>query len=105
MAYDDSSFYGDLVVDEYDDKNNFIGTITPAGFYVYHILGDGFDIMSDQCSKFLNDYSILSADSSSLDNFWGVSYNMPRPKVNEGETNEKYKKTSLNNTCRNASVR
>ena len=90
MAYDDSSFYGDLIVDEYDDKNNFIGTTTSAGFYIYHILGDSFDIMSNQCSKFLNDYSILSADSSSLDNFWGVSYNMPRPKLNEGETNERY---------------
>ena len=90
MSYDNTSFYGDIIVSEYDDKCNFIGTITSSGFYIYHILGDGFDSMSDMCSNFLNDYSILSADSSSLDNFWGVSYNMPRPKLYEGTGNERY---------------
>ena len=79
MSYDDTSFYGDLIVDEYDDKNNFVGTRTSSGFYIYHILGDSFDMMSEQCSQFLNDFSILSANASSLDKFWGVSYNMPRP--------------------------
>ena len=88
MAYDDTSFYGDRIFDEYDDKNNFIGTTTPSGFYVYHILGDGFDIMSEQCSKFLNDCSILSADASSLDSYWGLSYNMPRPLLYEGQKAE-----------------
>lgn len=81
MAYDDTSFNGDLIVDEYDDKNNFIGTITSSGFYVYHILGDSFDLMAEQCSQFMQDFSILTASASSLDNFWGVSYNMPRPKL------------------------
>ena len=90
MAYDNTSFYGDLVVDEYDDKNNFIGTTTSSGFYIYHILGDSFDMMSEQCSQFLNDFSILSANASSLDKFWGVSYNMPRPKLNGGTANERY---------------
>ena len=90
MSYDGTSFYGDLVVDEYDDKCNFIGTNTSTGFYVYHILGDSFDMMSEQCSKFLNDCSILSADASSLDKFWGVSYDMPRPKLNEGTAQERY---------------
>ena len=81
MAYDDTSFNGDLLVDEYDDHNNFIGTNTPMGYYAYHILGDGFDLMAEQCSRFMNDFSILSADASSLDKFWGVSYNMPRPSI------------------------
>lgn len=90
MAYDDTSFYGDIVFDEYDDKGNFINPPTSAGFYVYHILGDGFDSMSEMCSKFLNDFSILSADVSSLDKFWGASYNMPRPKINVGTPNERY---------------
>ena len=35
--------------------------------------------MSDMSSKFLNDFSILSADASSLDKYWGISYNLPRP--------------------------
>ena len=81
MSYDDTSFYGDMIVDEYDDKCNFIGTNTPMGYLAYHLLGDGFDLMSDMCSKFMNDFSILSASASSLDKFWGVSYDMPRPSL------------------------
>ena len=89
MAYDDTSFNGDLIVDEYDDHNNFIGTNTPMGYYAYHILGDGFDLMAEQCSQFLNDFSILSANASSLDKFWGISYNMHRPKLYVGTENER----------------
>lgn len=79
MAYDNTSFYGDMIFDEYDDKNNLMNPETPVGFLFYHIIGDGFDKMSDMSSKFLNDFSILSADSSSLDKYWGISYNLPRP--------------------------
>lgn len=79
MSYDDTSFYGDMIVDEYDDKCNFIGTNTPMGYLAYHLLGDGFDLMSDMCSKFMNDFNILTADTRGLDKFWGVSYNLPRP--------------------------
>ena len=82
MAYDDTSFVGDMIVDEYDDRNNFFKPYSPTGFYFYHILGDGFDLISEMQSKFLNDLDLLSADSSSLDKFWGVSYNMPRPSIN-----------------------
>lgn len=84
MAYDNTSFYGDMITDEYDDQNNFINPPTPTGFYVYHILGDSFDKMSDMCSQFLNDFSILSADTRGLDNFWGVSYNLERPTLPSG---------------------
>lgn len=94
MSYDDSSFYGDRIVEEYDDKNNFVGTNTPMGYLVYHLLGDGFDLMSEQCSKFMNDFSILTADTNGLDNFWGVSYDMPRPRLPTSQrllTDEEYK--------------
>lgn len=94
MSYDDTSFYGDRIVEEYDDKNNFIGTFTPSGFLVYHLLGDGFDLMSEMCSKFMNDFSILTADTKGLDNFWGVSYDMPRPRLPTSQrllTDEEYK--------------
>ena len=85
MSYDDTSFYGDMIVDEYDDKCNFIGTNTPMGYLVYHLLGDGFDLMSDMCSKFMNDFNILTADTRGLDKFWGESYNLPRPLLYEGQ--------------------
>ena len=85
MSYDDTSFYGDMIVDEYDDKCNFIGTNTPMGYLAYHLLGDGFDLMSELCSKFMNDFNILTADTRGLDKFWGVSYNLPRPLLYEGQ--------------------
>lgn len=85
MAYDNTNFYGDLIVSEYDDKGNFMTPQTPTGYYVYHILGDGFDLMSEMCNQFMNDFSILTASPKSLDNFWGVSYNMPRPLLYEGQ--------------------
>lgn len=88
MAYDNTNFYGDLIVSEYDDKGNFMTPPTPTGYYVYHILGDGFDLMSEMCNQFMNDYSILTASTKSLDNFWGVSYNMPRPLLYEGQKEE-----------------
>ena len=84
MAYDNTSFYGDMITDEYDDHNNFMNPPSSTGFYVYHILGDSFDKMSDMCSQFLNDFSILSADTRGLDNFWGVSYNLERPTLPSG---------------------
>lgn len=79
LAYDDTSWYGDLLVDEYDDKNNFMTPESPVGYYVYKLVGGSIDKMQEMSSKFLNDFSILSADASSLDYFWGLSYNMPRP--------------------------
>ena len=79
MGYDNTSFYGDMLVDEYDDKNNLMNPVSPTGYLFYHLIGDGFDAMSDMCSKFLNDCSVLSADASSLDTYWGISYNLPRP--------------------------
>ena len=88
MAYDNTNFYGDLIVSEYDDKGNFMTPPTPTGYYVYHILGDGFDLMSEMCTQFMNDFSILTASTKSLDNFWGVSYNMPRPLLYEGQKAE-----------------
>ena len=88
MAYDNTNFYGDLIVSEYDDKGNFMTPPTPTGYYVYHILGDGFDLMSEMCTQFMNDFSILTASTKGLDNFWGVSYNMPRPLLYKGQKAE-----------------
>ena len=103
MSYDNSSYYGDLIVGEYDDKCNFIGTNTPMGYLAYHLLGDGFDLMSELCSKFMNDFSILTADTRGLDKFWGVSYNLPRPTLPNSErllTDEEYKVYLYLRNCR-----
>jgi len=102
MSYDNTSFYGDLICNEYDEQNNFINPESPLGFYIYHILGDSFDIMSEQCTKFMNDTSILTADVRSLDKFWGISYNMPRPKLESGRelTDEEYRIYLYLRNCR-----
>ena len=79
MSYDGSSLSGDLLCDEYDDKNNFMIPETPTGYYVYKVIGSALDMMQEMTSKFLRDYDILSSDGRSLDLFWGISYGMPRP--------------------------
>ena len=101
MAYDDTSFYGDLIVNDYDEQNNFMNPVSPMGFYVYHILGDGFDLMSEYCTEFLNDISVLTANVKGLDNFWGISYNLPRPILNgEPISDEEYKVYLYLRNCR-----
>ena len=103
MAYDGKTFNGDLIVDDYDDKCNFVGTNTPMGYLVYHLLGDGFDLMAEQCSQFMNDFSILTASASSLDKFWGVSYDMQRPKLPSSQrllTDEEYRVYLYLRNCR-----
>lgn len=82
MSYDDTSLSGDYIVEEYDEQNNFMNPESSMGFLVYHLLGDGFDLMSEAETQFLNDTDILSADTRGLDSFWGLSYGMPRPTIN-----------------------
>lgn len=81
MAYDDTSFYGDLICNDYDEENNFMNPQSSMGALVYYLLGHSFDMMADMNTQFMNDTSILTANTKGLDNFWGVSYNMPRPSV------------------------
>lgn len=101
MAYDDTSFYGDMIVNDYDEQNNFMNPVSPMGFLVYHLLGDGFDMMSDYCTEFLNDISVLTANVKGLDNFWGISYNLPRPILNDVPiTDEEYKVYLYLRNCR-----
>lgn len=94
--YDDSSYYGERICDEYDDKNNFMVPETSMGYFVYKVVGGVFDDIQDMISQFINDCDILSADASSLDKFWGVSYDLPRPTIGEAPdtrllTDEEYR--------------
>lgn len=101
MAYDDTSFYGDMIVNDYDEQNNFMNPVSPMGFLVYHLLGDGFDMMTEACTDFLNDISVLTANVKGLDNFWGISYNLPRPILNsEPISDEEYKVYLYLRNCR-----
>lgn len=84
MAYDGLSDYGDYICDEYDEQNNFMNPPSPTGYYIYKVVGGALDMMKEMTSTFLNDYSVLSANHNSLDYFWGLSYNMPRPTIGTG---------------------
>ena len=81
----ESSFYGDVIVNEYDEQNNLMNPPSPVGFLFYMILGYGFDKIAEWCTQFMNDMDILTANTKGLDKFWGVSYNMPRPSIIHNE--------------------
>lgn len=52
MSYGDksietSSYYGDLLVDFFDQKNNMINPISDTGFFLYNLFGKAFDDASE----------------------------------------------------------
>ena len=100
MAYDDTSFYGDLITDEYDIENNPLNPESPFGFYIYKILGNGFDTMSDISAQFLDDSSVLSC----LDKFipmYGRYWGLERPKIDDRYlTDEEYRVYLYLKKCR-----
>lgn len=82
MAYDDTSFYGDWITDEYDLENNPLNPESPFGFYIYKLLGNGFDTMSSISSQFLDDSYVLSC----LDKFipmYGRYWGLERPMIDD----------------------
>ncbi len=59
--------------------------------------------MSEMVTQFMNDISILTANPKSLDKFWGVSYNMPRPRLpnsNRLLTDDEYRVYLYLRNCR-----
>lgn len=81
MAYDDTSFYGDLFCMNYDGENNPIHPPSPFGFFLYHIIGHTFDSMDDIVTDFMNNSNILYCDEK-LINYYGRQYNIPNPFFN-----------------------
>ena len=108
MSYDDTSFYGDLYCEEFDEANNFMNPPSPTGYYFYKTCGYVLDDIQEWVSKFLRDYDILSSDGRSLDLFWGISYNMPRPTLPISErklTDKEYRVYLYLRNCQLLTVR
>lgn len=100
MSYDNTSFYGDIIASEYDDNNNFMNPESPFGYFVYKIIGGGFDQMDEMITQFMNNTSILTCDTKFI-NIYGRYWNLPRPTINNRLlTDEEYRVYLYLKKCR-----
>lgn len=98
--YDDTSFYGDLICEEYNSQNNFMNPPTPLGYFLYTIIGGGFDQIQERINQFNNNISILSCEEKYL-NIYGRYWNIPRPTINNRLlTDEEYRVYLYLKKCR-----
>lgn len=80
------SMNGEVICDEYLPENNPVNPESSFGWFIYMILGRGFDLMDEMTNAFLNDMDVISANPKILDTFYGVNLGLPRPKITENET-------------------
>ena len=63
MAYDDTSITGDEICDYYNDiENNFMNPESPFGYFVYKIIGGGFDYIDGLINQFKIDMDLLNSN-------------------------------------------
>lgn len=77
------SVNGEIICNEYLPENNPVNPESSFGWFIYLILGGGFDKMDDMNTAFLNDLDFMSATPKML-NIYGANMNLPRPKIGEG---------------------
>lgn len=80
------SMNGEIICEEYLEDGNPVNPESSFGWFIYMIIGRGFDVMDDMTNTFLNDCDIISANPKSLDRFYGASMNLPRPTILENGT-------------------
>ena len=80
------SMNGEIICDEYLDENNPMNPPSSFGWFIYMIIGGGFDKMDEMTNTFLNDCDVVSANPKSLDRFYGASMNLPRPTITDGSS-------------------
>ena len=66
MAYDDSSFHGDLICDNYPEENNIMNPPNDSGWFLYNLEGKSFDYISDLISQLSLDLTPVRCDNSYL---------------------------------------
>ena len=63
MAYDGSSITGDEICDYYYDiENNFMNPESPFGYFIYKIIGGGFDYIDGLINQFKIDLDLLNSN-------------------------------------------
>ena len=80
------SMNGEIICDEYLPENNPINPESPFGWFIYMIIGRGFDLIDEMSNEFINDLDITSADTKKLDRFYGANFGLPRPTIPDGAT-------------------
>ena len=76
---------GEIICNEYLPENNPVNPESSFGWFIYLILGGGFDIMDEMTNTFLNDCDIMSTTPKRLDRFYGANLGYPRPTITDGE--------------------
>ena len=77
------SMNGEIICDEYLPEGNPVNPVSSFGWFIYLVIGGGFDKMDEMTNTFLNDCDIISANPNSLDKFYGASLGLPRPTITE----------------------
>lgn len=89
MAYDDTSMIGDAIAEEYLEENNPLNPESPFGYFIYRLIGGGFDKMEAMSSRFVQDCNVLSTTVGSLDDIWGLDLGIPRPYIVDDTSTER----------------
>ena len=76
---------GEIICDEYLPENNPVNPESSFGWFIYMIIGGGFDKMDEMTNTFLNDCDVTSANPKSLDRYYGASLGLPRPTITDGQ--------------------
>lgn len=79
------SMNGEIICDEYLPENNPVNPESSFGWFIYMILGRGFDLMDEMTNTFLNDLNPLSANPKILDRYYGAILGVHRPTIIENE--------------------
>ena len=61
------SMNGEVICDEYLPENNPVNPESSFGWFIYLIIGGGFDKMDEMTNTFLNDCDIMSTSSKRLE--------------------------------------
>ena len=67
MAYDGSSYNGDIICSNFDKKNNIMNPPSEMGWFFYKIYGYSFDDIDDLINQMIFDFSPLICDVSLLE--------------------------------------
>ena len=80
------SINGEIICDEYLPENNPVNPESSFGWFIYLIIGGGFDKMDEMTNTFINDCDIMSTTPKRLDRLYGANLGYPRPTITDGES-------------------